>query len=205
MKSSKKFLVLLLIFAASVIVVIAIFLSGKKEEIEEKFDEVDYTRNILKNSNFERGDFSYWKVDFNNQSKYFSLIDDLVKFEGNFSANITSEIDTLSLSFSQTISNFPKEKKLILNGRIRTESVKAVYLSIELYSKNDSLLAIAASDTLKGTNDWSHLTTWVRTINPELKYLIIKCNLIGKGRAWFDNLELYPVDLEQKSFIPIQR
>lgn len=204
-KSNKKFLISLVIFAALTIVVIALVLTPKSEKEEETINEVDYTFNILKNSDFETGNFSHWKIQFQNSSKYFALVDNLVKLNGNFSGNLTSELDTIEISIAQKIENPPRDKKLILNGKVRTEYSTAVFLSIELYSKKDSVLAISYSDTLKGTNDWTHLTTWVRTINPELSYVVVKCNLVGKGRAWFDDLEMYPVDIEQKTFIPIQR
>lgn len=204
-KSNKKFLILLVIFAALVIVVIALFLTPKSEKKTEVINEVDYTFNILKNSDFETGNFLHWNIQFQSYSKNFALVDNLVKLNGNFSCNLTSESDTIHLSIAQKIENPPKDKKLILNGKVRTEYSNAVFLSIELYSKKDSILAVSLSDTLRGTNDWAHLTTWVRTINPELSYIVVKCNLVGKGRAWFDDLEMYPVDVEQKTFIPIQR
>lgn len=204
MKRNKKFLIGLSLFALILILIIALFFSGKKAPKEE-IDEVDYTFNILKNSGFESGDYSFWHKEFSNNQNYNAFLDEIVKFEGNYSLNLNSDLDTINLSVYQILKSFPKDKKLILNAKVRTEDVDAVYLSIELYSKKDSLLAQSISDTLRGTNDWTHLTTWVRTINPELSYLTIKCNLKGKGRAWFDKVELFPVDIQQKSFFPVRK
>lgn len=204
MKRNKKFLIGLILFALILILIIALFFSGKKAPKEE-IDEVDYTFNILKNSGFESGDYSFWHKEFSNNQNYNAFLDEIVKFEGNYSLNLNSDLDTINLSVYQILKSFPKDKKLILNAKVRTEDVDAVYLSIELYSKKDSLLAQSISDTLRGTNDWTHLTTWVRTINPELSYLTIKCNLKGKGRAWFDKVELFPVDIQQKSFFPVRK
>ncbi len=205
MKSSKKFFISLILFATMLIVLIAVILSDKNEKEDRKLNEVDYTYNILKNSDFENGDLSNWNQSFNNSSKLFAFVDDIVKYDGRHSANLTSDLDTIQVSIFQNILNYPRDKKLILNGRMRTENVKATFLSIELYSNNDSLLAVSYSDTLTGTNDWKHLTTWVRTINSELSYIVVRCNLVGKGRVWFDNLEMFPVDLEEKVFIPFRR
>lgn len=204
MKRNKKFLIGLSLFAIILILIIAISVSNKKTSKEE-VDEIDYTFNILKNSGFETGDFSFWQKEFSNQKNYNVIIDEIVKFEGAYSLNLNSDLDSIKLSVYQLLKSFPKDKKLILNARVRTEDINAAYISIELYSTKDSLLVQAISDTLKGTNDWTHLTTWVRTVNPELSYLKIKCNLLGKGRAWFDKIELYPVDIQQKSFFPIRK
>lgn len=204
MKSSKKFLIGLSFFSLVVILIIALLFSGNKDKIEENIDDVDYTYNILKNSGFETGNFDHWEKNFTNHTKYFCLIDDIVKFEGNYSLNLTSELDTTELIVYQILKSYPKNKKLILNAKVRTEDVDLAFLSIALYSAKDSLLAEAFSDTLRGMNDWTHLTTWVRSINPELSYLTIKCNLKGKGRVWFDKMELYPVDIQQSLLRQVQ-
>lgn len=201
MNSNRKFLIGLIVFALIVIFIIVSIFSGEKKNNKEVINEIDYTYNILKNSGFETGNFDFWGKSFVNHTNYFLLIDDIVKYEGNYSLNLTSELDTTNLNVYQILRSYPKNKKLILNARVRTEDVDLAFLSVELYSIRDSLLTEAISDTLRGTNDWSHLTTWVRTINPELAYLKIKCNLIGKGRVWFDKLEIYPVDIPQNIFI----
>lgn len=205
MKSSKKFFISLILFAIIFIVIIAVIMTDKNEKEDQKLNEVNYTYNILKNSDFENGDLSNWKLSFDNSSKLFAFVDDIVKYDGRYSANLTSDLDMVEINIFQNVSNYPNNKKLILNGRIRTENAKATFLSIELYSNNDSLLAVSFSDTLNGTNDWKHLTTWVRTTNPELSYVIVKCNLVGEGRVWFDNLEMFPVDLDEKVFFPFRR
>jgi len=205
MKRNRKFLIGLSLFALTIILLIAFLFSGRKDETKEAIEEVDYTYNILKNSDFEEGNFNYWKKNFLDQNENFSLIDDIVKFEGDYSLNLTSELDTNYLTVYQTLSYFPKDKKLILNAKVRIEGVSAAFLSIKLFSGKDSLLAVAATDTLKGTSDWTHLTTWVRTINPELSYIKVECNLKGKGRVWFDKIELYPVEIPSGSILPITR
>lgn len=205
MKSSKKFLITLSLIALVTILIFAFVFSKKSDQSEDKIDEVDYTYNILKNSGFETGKFYPWEKTFEDTRNYYAFIDDLVKYEGNFSLNVTADLYSENLGVYQKLKNFPRNKKLVLNGKIRTEDITSAFLSIELYNKEDSLLAEASTDTLKGTNDWIHLTTWVRTINPELSYIIVRCNLLGKGRVWFDKLELYPIEIENRTIIPVQR
>lgn len=204
MKSRKNFLILLIVFAMVVIAIIALVFSGKKTEEENLPEEVDYTTNILKNSSFENGNLSFWDPEFQLIQKTYVLVDDIVKYEGNYSLNITSEIDTKLLIVSQLIKPIQIDKKIVFNGRVRTEDAEAVFLRMKLFSLKDSLIVEAISDTLRGTNDWTFLTTWLRTLNPDASYLKVECCLIGKGRAWFDNLEVFPVDIKEKGIFPIR-
>ncbi len=205
MKNNKKFLVILSLLAIAIIIMLAVIFSRDGKTIDESVNEVEFTINKLKNPGFETGDLEHWWKNFRNNMKYFAFVDEIVKFEGNYSLNITSDLDNTNLWVEQKIFDFPINKKLIFNAKVRTENVNAVFLSIELLSNKDSLLAQAFSDTLKGTNDWNHLTTWVRTINPDLQYIIVKCNLIGRGRVWVDNFELYPIDIQQKYILPFKK
>ncbi len=205
MKNNKKFLVILSLLAIAIIIMLAVIFSRDGKTIDESVNEVEFTVNKLKNPGFETGDLEHWWKNFRNNMKYFAFVDEIVKFEGNYSLNITSDLDNTNLWVEQKIFDFPINKKLIFNAKVRTENVNAVFLSIELLSNKDSLLAQAFSDTLKGTNDWNHLTTWVRTINPDLQYIIVKCNLIGRGRVWVDNFELYPIDIQQKYILPFKK
>lgn len=205
MKRNKNFLIGLSLFALVIILLVAFLFTGRKDKNKKEIEEVDYTYNILKNSDFEEGNFNYWNKNFVNHKENFSVIDDIVKFEGDYSLNLTSELDTNYLSAYQILNYFPKDKKLILNAKVRTEGVSAAFLSIRLFSGKDSLLAVSTTDTLKGTSDWTHLTTWVRSINPELTYIKVECNLKGKGRVWFDKIEIYPVEIPSGSLLPITR
>ncbi len=210
MKNRKLFLYIISGFALIVVLIVALSVGQTEKSELEVFDHVDYTRNIILNGGFEFFELTPWKSNIENTRHQNVILDDIIKFEGNQSLNINrftkqnggkeSEIKVY-----QILKKFPTNKKLILNGRVKTEESNSVFLCIELYSKSDSLLAIAISDTLRGTNDWSHLTTWVRTINPQLSYVKIVCNLTGSGRAWFDKIELYPVEINENIFIPFGR
>lgn len=204
MKSRKNFLIYLSLFAVLVIALLILLFSGRKDEDKISLDEVDYTKNILKNSNFESGSSNFWKFNSQIGNGSFAIVDDIVKFEGNYSLNITSESDSEFSTVSQIIREVPRNKKIIFNARVRTEDVKAVFIRMKLYSSKDSLIVEALSDTLKGTNDWTFVTTWLRTINPETSYLKVECCLSGIGRAWFDKLEVFPVEIKERGFFSIQ-
>lgn len=194
---------ILIIFALIVVSVLFLLTQhSEKENIEP--EEVDYTQNILQNGGFESWNFSYWQIQksVSNQSSVF--IDDIVKYDGNYSLNLNSDLESDSVIVLQIIKSIPKDKKLIFSGYLKTEFVDYTLVSVELYSKNDSLIVSTSTDTLRQTNDWQYLTTWVRTINPDANYLVVKCVLLGKGRAWFDKLEIFPVDIKDKGFSPVR-
>lgn len=204
MKSRKNFLIYLSAFALLIIIILALLFSGRKSKEDLLTEEVDYTKNILKNSGFETGDFSFWNLEFQSNQTSYALIDNIVKFDGDYSLNITSDNDSKFSSFSQVIKSIPLDKKIIFNARIRTEDVDAVFIQMKLFSSKDSLIVETRSDTLKGTNDWTFVTTWLRTLNPNSSYLKVECCLAGKGRVWFDKLEVFPVEIRERGFFPIR-
>lgn len=222
-----KFLPILVILAL-VITLFILFvvkpISPIQEEENNKVKDVDYTKNILQDPNFEKANFENWSKandDFEGVSIFF---DNIVKREGKYSLCITSKESHFVLGEKvvyfvyQRLENIPYDKKLILNVRMKTESFESTpkdssnnlilqkeadwsaFVTLELYDRKDSLLTITNTDVIEGTTDWTHYTAWIRTQNKNSKYLLIKCALEGKGRVWFDNLELYPVEIQQKYF-----
>jgi hypothetical protein len=204
MKSRKNFLIYLSAFAIIVIAILAFVFSEKKLNEKPSLEEVDYTRNILKNPSFETGDLKFWDIGSRVDKSSYVLVDDIVKFDGNYSLNFTSESDTEFLSVSQIIKPIPRDQKIVFNARIRTEDVKEVFIRMKLYSSKDSLIVEAVSDTLKETNDWTFITTWLRTISPDVFYLKVECCMSGKGRVWFDKLEVFPIEIKERGLFPIR-
>lgn len=203
MKKRNLYIWILIIFALTVVLVL--FLSTQqREENEIKPEEVDYTKNILKNGGFESLNFSYWQIKKSASNKSSVFIDDIVKYDGNYSLSLNSDFESDTLIVLQVIKSVPKDKKIIFSGYLKTEFVDYAFVSLELYSKTDSLIVLTSIDTLRQTNDWQYVTTWVRTINPDADYLMVKCILSGKGRAWFDKLEIFPVDIKEKGFFPVR-
>jgi len=189
----KKFLMILSAFALSV-VLIFIFLI-KPEENKYEIRNVDFTKNVLMNSQFEEISISPWEVDFSQKNQSYAYLDDIVKFKGKNSLCLLSESKNNLISVSQTISNVQRNKKYILNGYLKTEDFVTGFLKLELYSASDSLIAFSDSYKLKGMNDWTFLTTWVRTMDTKITKIKVKLVLEGNGRVWFDELELFPVEI----------
>lgn len=220
-KLKNKFLSILII-SASVITLFILFvvnpISPVPEKENDKIKDVDFTKNILQDPNFEKANFENWRKANDNFEGVSIFFDNIVKSEGKYSLSIVSKESHFVIGEKvvyfvyQRLDNIPYDKKLILNAKMKTESVESTnyiqsqeaggsaFVTLELYDRKDSLLTITNTDVIEGTTDWTHYTTWIRTQNKDIEYLFIKCALEGKGRVWFDNLELYPVEIQQKYF-----
>lgn len=203
MKKRNLYIWILVISALTVVLVL--FLSTQQREVQRvEPEEVDYTQNILQNGGFETADLTKWSIKKFRSNQTSVYIDDIVKYDGRYSLSLNSDFERDTVIVLQVMKSLPKDKKLIFIGYLKTEFVDYAFVSLELYSKNDSLIVFTSTDTLSKTNDWQYLTTWIRTINTDADYLIVKCVLLGKGRVWFDKLEIFPVDINEKGFFPIR-
>lgn len=205
MHNKSLFLSSLIIFAIllGVILIIGIFMSKNEEDSTlEMFSNIERVDNLLGNHSFEyeldaKKD---WAVKLNSTNVFFRF-DNIVKREGKFSLLLFSE-DTITVSatIKQKIVNLIPDNKITLFGFLRTEDVDSVRFELHLIDKNDSTIIIGYSESLKGTNDWTELNTWIRTIEERSYSVIAKGILYGKGYAWFDNLRLYSLPIKQPFF-----
>lgn len=204
-----KFIIVLVI-AAAIVTVILYFITSQMEyglDISNPKD-VEFTKNILKNPSFEENEFKHWiKANDFFPNVILSYSDENQK-EGTHSFHISSEEkffdrgEPVSVFIYQRISKVPINKKLVFNAYIKTHDVDAAFISLELYDGNDSLLTVTNTDLIEGTTEWTYCTTWLRTQNKNIKYMLVKCALEGRGKVWFDKLELYPVEAAPKYFSP---
>jgi hypothetical protein len=204
-----KFIIALIISAAVVTTIFYFFTSRTKYLIgESKPKSIEFTNNILRNPSFEEINFNHWKRANDFFPNVILSYSDKVRKDGSNSFLISSnEVffdrgEPVSIFIYQRIDRVLINKKLVFNANIKTLEVDAVFISLELYDNNDSLLTVTNTDLIKGTTDWTYYTTWLRTQNENIKYMMVKCALEGKGKAWFDKLELYPVDAAPKYFFP---
>lgn len=200
-----KFIIVLVIVAAIVTVILYFITSQMEYRLDDlRSKDVEFTKNILKNPSFEENDFKHWiKANDFFPNVTLSYSDEKQK-EGTYSFHINSEEkyfdrgEPVSVFIYQRISKVPINKKLVFNAYIKTHDVEAAFISLELYDSKDSLLTVTNTDLIEGTNDWTYCTTWLRTQNENIKYMLVKCALEGRGKVWFDKLELYPVETAPK-------
>ncbi len=186
--------------------IILLLLVKKRQEVMELEKasspySVEYVKNLVFNSSFELGQGEQpkgWKFESNRGKVYFYR-DVIEKFDGRFSANINSD-DSLAKAFLfQDIDEFPREKKFILYGAIKTYGVDTAFMRIEVYDTLGNLKSFNSTDFLGGTNDWRVYTCAV-IVGKDAGKVKVKCVLIGRGRVWFDDVELVAVKYEEKDY-----
>lgn len=206
----KKFL-LILTLIATVVTLVILFAVNRNSNISktesESTKDIEFTKNILLNASFEEPGFNHWiKANDFFAGVNLEYSDENYK-DGRKSFLISSDekffemSEPVSIFIYQKFENVPFDKKLIFNSFIKTENADAAFISLELYDQRDSLLTVTNTDLIEGTTDWTYYTTWIRTQNENIAYLLVKCALEGKGKVWFDKLELFPVEVAHKYFL----
>lgn len=197
---------IIMIFVAVFLGLTLVVLVKKRQEIlkVEKSStpySIEYVKNLIFNSGFEIGWGSLasgWRFESNTYKAYFDR-DVIEKFEGKFSANINSDISPSNSFIVQSINEFPKEKKFILYGAVKTYAVDSVFMRIEVYDTLGNLKSFNSTDILRGTSDWKVYSCAV-IVGKDAKKIEVKCILFGKGRAWFDDVELVAVKYSEKDY-----
>ena len=122
--------------------------------------------------------------------------DNIVKYDSAASFILVSDAENQApIYLLQKVHGIKADRKLTLFGFVRTEDCDSVRFELELHDK-DSLIIKGFSDCAKGTTDWTEYNAWIKTFLPDsIKendlYVLVKCVLYGKGRAWFDKVRLY--------------
>jgi hypothetical protein len=197
----------LIIFFIPILAGLILFLLAKKKqeiiEIEKRSTPytVEYVKNLIYNSSFELGrgnEPSGWMSEIKGDEVYLER-DVIEKFDGKFSASITSNNPSAKSNWFQDIHQFPKEKKFILYGAIKTYYADSAFLRIEVYDTLGNLRSFNSTEILTGTNDWEVYTCAV-IVEKDAKKIRVKCVLNGKGSAWFDDVELVAVRYEERDY-----
>lgn len=202
MKKFKLIIILLPILLGLLLIVLV----RKKQEVMEIEEasapySVEYVKNLIFNSSFETGTgdkANGWNFEGFGNKVYFER-DAIEKFDGKFTANLTSDESSSKAFLVQEIENFPKDKKFILYGAIKTYGADTAFLRIEVYDTLGNLKSFNSTDFLTGTNDWRVYTCAV-LVGKDAGKIKVKCVLLGKGRAWFDSVELVAVKYEEKDY-----
>lgn len=206
LKSEMRKFRIIIIFLPILIGLILIALVKKRQEIMEVERatapySVEYVKNLIFNSSFELGDgnkASGWIFETSGDKVYFER-DAIEKFDGKFTANLTSDEPNVKSFLIQNLQNFPKDKKFILYGAIKTYEVDTAFLRIEVYDRLGNLKSFNSTDFLTGTNDWQVYTCAI-IVGKDAEKIKVKCVLLGKGRVWFDDVELVAVKYEEKNY-----
>ena len=189
--------VIIIAVVLTVVLLYAVFQKKSKEEVIVIPDDVDKVNNLLRNYSFEKqlDSKNDWSVRVELPFSNYGF-DNIVKYDSAASLILVSESENQPPIFlSQKVTEIKADRKLSLFGFVRTEDCDSVRLEIELRNR-DSLIIKGFTDCAKGTTDWTEYNAWIKTFLPDNLiendlYVLVKCVLYGKGRAWFDKLRLY--------------
>ncbi len=201
----KKIGIIIIFTAVLIGFILAILIKKRQETLEvEKANtpySVEYVKNLIFNSGFEIGQGNLvkgWEFESDGEGIYFDR-DVIEKFEGKFSANINSDVSPAKAFLSQNINEFPKEKKFILYGAAKTYDVDSAFMRIEVYDTLGNLKSFNSTEILKGTNDWKVYSCAV-IVGKDAGKIEVKCFLLGRGRVWFDDVELVAVKYDESDY-----
>lgn len=136
----------------------------------------------------ENGNARHWKEM--GKGQYKILFDHNVKQQGKTSASIESVGENLNFkALGYTIPASFGGKKIKLTGYIKTEKVNGGWAG--LWMRIDPQVAFdnMQSRGIKGTTSWTKYEIELK-LNNNAKKIVIGGILTGKGKAWFDNLEV---------------
>lgn len=125
--------------------------------------------------------------------------DKVVSRSGGSSISIDTGEKEKVLSWRQNIKTFPKGKRLMLSGYIKTADVSGegsaslVLRGVKAMMEETFFATTAMSYDLTGTKAWTlvRVQAMVREDTEEIQVL---CSLEGSGRVWCDDLELWVVE-----------
>ncbi|HOJ18544.1 MAG TPA: carbohydrate binding domain-containing protein [Ignavibacteriaceae bacterium] len=192
------FLIAVVVISAIIWFIGTIFSPEKEEKPKEiPLDEVEITRNHLRNHSFE-SEFTPadWRI-ISNHDSYVTLFDNAVRKDGNYSLQLNSDKEGDSFVIAaQSLKKVEAEMKYIFFALIKAEEADSVKLEIRATGEKDSLIIAGVSEVIKGTTDWQMLVAWVRTTNPKIIRIEAAAMLMGRGRMWIDDCKLYKVPVE---------
>jgi hypothetical protein len=155
--------------------------------------------NLLRNAGFENGADGKpdeWHGFVAPADGAKAVWDELVHRSGKRSAMLhieTPYAEEVYNNWYQHVKVIPVAKQLNLSGYIRSEDVTDAALWLQCWREgSQEVLRFATTSvghSISGTVDWTQVKTSI-VPPPETAFLTVRCVIAGKGRAWFDDLQL---------------
>ncbi len=164
-------------------------------------------RFFLQNPGFEEGNgpyMAYWKKYPPTGETCRLFRDTETKKTGVASAAvfIEQDIEYGPVNWSQQLFNPPVGKTVRISGDTKTEGVNETSIWFQCWGKTGELLRKVSSDAsyIGGTQDWTHLE-FEAEIPPDTQSVMVRCVVVGTGKAWFDNVL---ISLEEEESEPAE-
>jgi len=156
--------------------------------------------NLLQNSGFEEGTDdtpSQWFIAAIPSSGLKLYWDKNVSHNGKASVSIVNndESNDACNNWCQNITDFPKNKELMLTGYIKTEGITddgGVVICIQVFNAEGNFVGFATTQDkyeFKSTHNWTEVKTSV-VAPPDAEKIMIRAVLVGTGQVWFDDIKL---------------
>jgi len=132
------------------------------------------------------------KWDKNVNSGYILELDSTISFSKNYSAKI--EFQGENPTYSYWVMNISKKytgKKITLKGYLKTENVSGGYAGLWMRIDPDIGFDNMYDRGIKGTTDWRKIEISLDLKSDKYENIAIGGILVGKGKVWFDSLEIF--------------
>lgn len=155
--------------------------------------------NLLVNPGFEavRDDMPIrWDLFVMSQEGCYGEVDPSVHKEGSYSAKLHNGAPydkEPANNWSQSITTNLRNKELLIKGWIKTEKATEAALWLQCFQRRPlRIVAFSSTGTstpVYGDMDWTEVEMQVPVPN-ETDFVMVRCVLLGEGRAWFDSLSV---------------
>jgi hypothetical protein len=154
---------------------------------------------LFHNSSFEEGELDfpyYWKREVENWWGA-ELVWDKNQSRGGEASIFIGNRNWFNLetkSWCQDIWNVPLDEHVILCGFIKTEGLSSwgrVQICIQCLDSEGRVIASSTTyhARFSGNHDWTEVGTDI-VVPPETSHMKVICSLRGKGKVWFDDINL---------------
>jgi erythromycin esterase len=128
---------------------------------------------------------------------YTFHLDSLIKSKGRYSLRVSSGEQITGNSYATCTGNFPVDaargKRLLIKGKIKTQGIEKG--AAMLWCRVDGIDGMLAYENMKeppvrGDADWTEATIELK-VDEQVKNINFGASLVGKGIAWFDDIEAF--------------
>lgn len=143
--------------------------------------------------------FVHWNMDMatTHSEGYVSGIDSAIKMRGRYSLFIEKDQTVKDGSrVGACVNRFPvnfKGREIELTGYVKTQDAsKFASIIIRLRDSNGHVTNNLAQlgKGIRGTTEWTKYS-YKMSLDPNTRWISIVPNIMGSGKAWFDDFKLY--------------
>jgi hypothetical protein len=98
-------------------------------------------------------------------------------------------------NWMQSLQNVPRGAALRVSASIRTQDADSANVCLQCWDvTGEKMLAFASTPVIRGDQDWIHVASDPMIVPDGTKSIFVRAALGGKGKVWFDDLEVSSED-----------